>query len=1008
MMTADTASIPGGSGGTTPRRIHLIACGVLRADVAEILSKRELPISVEFLPGGLHDRPHELRERLQQAIDEVSSAAASAGGGCERIVLGYGLCGRGTVGLEARAIPLVVPKVHDCIALFLGSDAAYKREFKRFPGTYYVSAGWYEEKVRPASDGKRRVVRQSDQRGDQVRELARKYGEEAAEMIVDFLSSWQRNYQRAAFIDTGAPRKRVYAEHAKAMAEELGWKYEALEGSVDLIVKSLTVDRSTDEIALIPPHHVSIYDALEGGLRGVPVAANDGAPKGAGQRPRVAANDGAPKGAGQRPRVSARPADAAPSAPHRPVREARVVPEATPVPRPSGGAAAAHVGLGIDAGGTYTDVVIYDRDRDAVLAKSKAPTTKWDFTIGIGHALDGLDADLLRRAELVAVSTTLATNAIVEGYGQRVGLLVMPPYGLFADEDIPHEPKAVIRGRLDITGVELEAVDAAQVTAAARGLMKANDAECFAVSGFASTVNPSQEMEVKRIVRAATGRTVTCGHELSDLLDFRTRAITAVLNARIIPRLERFLHDARRALEARGIRAALMVVKGDGTLMSEATALERPVETIMSGPAASVAGARYLTGLADALVVDVGGTTTDTAFVRGGEVRVSEWGTRVGGWQTHVRALRMRTVGLGGDSLVTFHERRLLLGPRRVAPVAWLEAVSSNARPALDYIENRLDDFAASSHGMEIFVRTGDFEPFELTPRERSVVDALAERPHGASELARKLDMTDWMFLDTSRLEEHHMVQRCGCTPTDLLHATGSFTRWDVEAAARICDLYARLMELDGDEFVGRVMTLAVRRLAEELLLKQMEEEMGDDAEAGEGGGGSRAYRYLMDKILDGEDSAFGIQVAMKHPVIGIGAPVRFFLPEAARILNATPLIPEDADVANAIGAITSSVVVNRSARIRTNDEGRYVVEGLPDLKSFRTLDEAHRHAVTALERTVREAAAQGGARDPELKTSFADRISTTSDGTELFLERRVAVRLEGKPEVALAAGGGA
>jgi len=628
-----------------------------------------------------------------------------------------------------------------------------------------------------------------------------------------------------------------------------------------------------------------------------------------------------------------------------------------------------------------------------------------------------VDAELLRRVELVAVSTTLATNAIVEGYGQRVGLLGMPPSGLFADSDIPHEPKAVIRGRMDITGVELESVDPDEVRLKAAMLMESAGAESFAVSGFAGTVNPAHEIEVKRLVREATGRTVTCGHELSDILDFRTRAVTAVLNARIIPRLERFLRDAGRALADRGINATLMVVKGDGTLMSAQTALERPVETIMSGPAASVAGARYLTRRADALVVDVGGTTTDTAFVLNGEVRVSEWGTRVGGWQTHVRALRMRTVGLGGDSLVAFHERALTLGPRRVAPAAWLGAVAPRAGEAMDYLEAHLDDFAASSHGMELFVRTGDFEPFELTTRERAIVTALAERPYGATELARALDMTEWMFLDTSRLEEHHMIQRCGCTPTDILHASGAFTRWDVGAALGICELYARLAELDLAELVERIMGMATRRLAEELLLKQMEEEMGEAAAAEsleisgrQAGGGpapapSPVFRFLLDKILGGEEGAFDVKVTMKHPVIGIGAPVKFFLPEAARMLNAVPIIPEDADVANAIGAITSSVVINRAARIRTNDEGRYVVEGLPELKSFRTLDDAHRHAVWALESTVLEVARLGGAREPSVKSSFSDRISVASDGTELFLERRVAVRLEGKPEVGAGAG---
>jgi N-methylhydantoinase A/oxoprolinase/acetone carboxylase beta subunit len=110
------------------------------------------------------------------------------------------------------------------------------------------------------------------------------------------------------------------------------------------------------------------------------------------------------------------------------------------------------MGLGIDAGGTYTDAVIYDFLAGMVLSKNKALTTKWDFTVGIKETLDGLDKNLLARTDLAAVSTTLATNAVVEGEGQHVGLLIMPPYGLFEEKDIPYEPKAVISGRLEISG----------------------------------------------------------------------------------------------------------------------------------------------------------------------------------------------------------------------------------------------------------------------------------------------------------------------------------------------------------------------------------------------------------------------------------------------------------------------------------------------------------------------------------------------------------------------------
>ena len=125
----------------TNQKITVIACGVLAADLRHLAPTLGREINLHFLPGGLHATPERLRIELQKAIDEISRSEAP-----ERIVIGYGVCGRGTVSLHARTVPLVIPRVHDCIALFLGSDAEYRRQFAAHPGTYYLSAGWVEEK----------------------------------------------------------------------------------------------------------------------------------------------------------------------------------------------------------------------------------------------------------------------------------------------------------------------------------------------------------------------------------------------------------------------------------------------------------------------------------------------------------------------------------------------------------------------------------------------------------------------------------------------------------------------------------------------------------------------------------------------------------------------------------------------------------------------------------------------------------------------------------------------
>ena len=157
-----------------------------------------------------------------------------------------------------------------------------------------------------------------------------------------------------------------------------------------------------------------------------------------------------------------------------------------------------------------------------------------------------------------------------------------------------------------------------------------------------------------------------------------------MLNARIIPRLTGLLLDLENVMESLGIRAPMVVVKGDGTLMSSKIAKQKPVETILSGPAASVAGARHITGITDALVVDMGGTTTDTAALENNQVSLNKEGSNVGGYRTHVQALEIRTTGLGGDSLIGFEKGQFIIGPKRVAPIAWLGRMHEGTKEAID------------------------------------------------------------------------------------------------------------------------------------------------------------------------------------------------------------------------------------------------------------------------------------------------------------------------------------
>jgi len=938
-------------------RIHVIACGVLALDIKKTAEDLGIRIAADFLEGGLHAKPGELRRRLQAAIDR-----ASAEGKCDRIVVGYGVCGRGSVGIHARGVPLAIPRVHDCISLFLGSDAAYRSEFARFPGTYYISAGWFEEKVRPklagqeTADGKRK-----DPEYDR---LAAKYGEESARAIVEFTRSWQRNYQRAAFIDTGAGDRDRYAAHARAMAAEFGWRYEALLGDLSLLQKALTAPRTTPDVLLVPPRHVTTFDPVEGVMKAVPEWA---------------------KVKTESRRTVSAGAD----------RETAVRAGLAP---PGSGRAGQHarLGLGIDAGGTYTDAVIYDFAADSVLATGKALTTKWDYTVGIENALAELDAGLLPEVDLVSVSTTLATNAIVEGHGQKVGLLVMAPGKVCRLSDISNEPKALISGRMRIDGTEISPPDPEEVRRIARDMVDRHGVGAFAVSGYGGIINPSHELQVKAAVREETGLGVTCGHELSEMLDFLVRADTAVLNARIIPRLERFLSDVEHSLRVRGIHAPVMVVKGDGSLVSADTARERPVETVLSGPAASVAGARHLTHCPTALAVDMGGTTSDTAAIKDGVVRTCPAGARVGPWKTHVKALDMRTTGLGGDSLITCERRSLHIGPLRVGPMAWLAAERPEVTRALDYVESRLDDYATSTRAMEMLTLTARANGYTPGPEERAILDVLRERPCSLAEVHARIGSTHWSLLRLEGLEENYVVQRCGLTPTDLLHALGRVKLWDARAARRLCEMVSHVAGYETKDFIELVIEQVVRKLAIELLKKQLDEETEPDAMDA-----CPVCQTLIGNLFSEDSSEYAVNIQLARPVIGLGAPVRYFLPRAAELLKTEAIIPPHAEVANAIGAVTSCVVVDRQVHIRPSDTGGFAVHGLPRARRFKNLDEAHRHARGELERLVRDLARAAGTSEDRVDMRVHDHISSAADGTEVFLERTLHARVSGPPNAA-------
>ena len=303
--------------------------------------------------------------------------------------------------------------------------------------------------------------------------------------------------------------------------------------------------------------------------------------------------------------------------------------------------------LGVDTGGTYTDAVLLD-EGDAmissrVLASAKSLTTRPDLALGVGRAIDAVMAQAgVSPADvaLVSLSTTLATNALVEGQGGRVALVFIgfDPAELTRaglTEALRGDPVIALAGGHNHAGGEVMPLDLAGLATALDGL--GPEITGFAVAASFATRNPGHELAAHDLIIARTGKPVTCSHELSAALGGPKRALTAVLNARLIGLITRLINACQAHMLARGISARLMVVRGDGALISAELARDRPIETILSGPAASIAGASWLTGESDALVSDIGGTTTDVCLLRDGKPAIDPQGARVGPYRPSAR-----------------------------------------------------------------------------------------------------------------------------------------------------------------------------------------------------------------------------------------------------------------------------------------------------------------------------------------------------------------------------------
>lgn len=665
------------------------------------------------------------------------------------------------------------------------------------------------------------------------------------------------------------------------------------------------------------------------------------------------------------------------------------------------------IGIGIDTGGTYTDAVAYDLDAERVLCSRKALTTKEDLSVGIGNALDGLPRDLLHGAEIISLSTTLATNACVENKGGRAKLLfigvdprvaawVGSEYGLPDPEEM-----LFLDARYDARGETVGEPDWNGMLASCRTRLRGACAVAV-VDINAMDNNAALEKKAGELIRAEFGIPVICGHELFSDLNSMKRGSSVLLNARLVPLIEDFLRAVRSAMERRALHAPVVIVRSDGSLMSDRFAVQRPVETLLCGPAASVMGGLALAKERDCLIVDMGGTTTDIAIVKDGSPVRAKEGVHIGQWSTFVRGLFVDTFGLGGDSAVRIGgDGAMTLLPTRLVPLC----VAASRWPS---VTEELKSLAAAGkpHPLpvhEFFCLNRDMgDESAYGEREIRFCRALRDGPLGLVEAAKAAG-TDVYNLDMRRLEEEGVVMRCGLTPTDIMHLKGDFTRFSSEAAALGAAFVARCLGMSVEALSDLVYDTVKRKLYCNIVRVLIEDRDPSFRERGLDDGLESLIRGSWDAAkAPGEPRFFRFDFRTPAALVGIGAPVHIFLPDVARALGTRCVVPPDAGVANAVGAVVGNIKATCDIEIKP----QYTIAGIDGFVVYgrirNSLVSDRDEALAIGEREARaaareEAVRRGAAGDIALSSKIVTSAAAARDGSDVLLGFRVSATAVGR-----------
>jgi N-methylhydantoinase A/oxoprolinase/acetone carboxylase beta subunit len=536
--------------------------------------------------------------------------------------------------------------------------------------------------------------------------------------------------------------------------------------------------------------------------------------------------------------------------------------------------------LGIDTGGTSTDIALMSTAGE-LQSTAKVPTCHAAVTVSIREALKRLQPAIdSHTIQALAISTTLATNALVEGNGAEVGLILIGAPGRLR---LPAAVVCAVPGGHKAPGVEQEPLG---LDSLVEGILAMQDhVDAYAVAALQSFQDPSHELVAARAIALMDPKPVFCSHQASPLPGMRERAATALANARLLPIMEDFAQRIRHDTGPLLPGCPLFLVRGDATAMPLEEAHRQAAHTAASGPAATALwGATQAT---DAVVVDVGGTTTDILLVRHGAPFIAVEGLRMADLATHIPAVDTHTIAVGGDSLIDVEDGAITVGPRRVTPLCRVGTHGIHLPDPKSWL--------APGGGRALLL------PVPRAPLpELSAHSAVARTAMGLAQWLRDHGPTPWgqarsrlqladAQLDKAAfwLERQGVIVVAGLTPTDCLHAQGRLSLWDASVASQGVQAMAQATGMPPQHLPQNVIDQAVHTIAAAILQSL----------------GMRQGGPHLAAALREPGEYLHLRVRLRLPVVGLGAAAPFFLPAVAKLLETDIILPPHGASGNAIGA---------------------------------------------------------------------------------------------------------